>query len=324
MPRLLSPWRLRAGPSPLKAPADAALAAAFAAAHRRRRFEVALAHNAEAALAALAVRPLTRVPVIYVAHTLLGYELATYGPPALGATLDAAGRTLDRWIASRVDGVVALGRRAERALAPHARGPLAVIPPGLDPAPDPEPASVAGACARFGLEPGRFALYAGNLDRYQALEDLAGAARRIPDIPVVAATQAAARRSAGALRIARVADAREARALTFGAGVAVLPRRLPGGFPVKLLNYMEARRAIVARAGIAEGLEHGRSAWLLRPEATDAELADAIRALLDDPGRAARLGRAARAQLEAQHAWPDLARRTLELAGEVRRRARGR
>ena len=54
IPRALSPRRLRAGPSIAKPLADAALVGAYLGAHRRRRFAVALAHNAEAALVGLA------------------------------------------------------------------------------------------------------------------------------------------------------------------------------------------------------------------------------------------------------------------------------
>jgi glycosyltransferase involved in cell wall biosynthesis len=314
IPGALSPRALRAGPSPGKPVADAALLAAYVAAQRQRGFDAALAHNVEAALIAIAARPLTRVPVVYVAHTLMAFELATFGPGRLGALLGAAGRGLDRRIARSADGIVALCRPAARQLEPYARAPVSVIPPGLDSEPDPDPAAVARVCERVGVEAGRFALYAGNLDPYQDLAELDRAARRIPEAPVVVATHAATRPAEGALRVVRFASPQEVRALTFAAGVAVLPRRRPGGFPVKLLNYMEARRAIVARSEVAEGLEHDRSAWLLDGAGGDAELAGAIRALLADRGRAERLGRAARAHLEAQHGWSGLARRTLEVA----------
>ena len=85
---------------------------------------------------------------------------------------------------------------------------------------------------------------------------------------------------------------------------------------------MEARRAIVAHASVAEGLEHQRSAWLLAAGDGDAELAHAIRALSSDPERARRLGCAARAQLESHHPWPGIAEQTLALVEEAIRRRR--
>ena len=151
---------------------------------------------------------------------------------------------------------------------------------------------------------------------YQDLGSLAAAARRIPGIPIVIATHGKARFEKSGIRCLRTGP-EEARALTFGCGVAVLPRTRAGGFPVKLLNYMEAGRAIVAREGVADGLVHGRSAWLLPPDAPPAELAAALRTLLSETERAAELGDGARATLERRHAWPELARRTLDFVATL-------
>jgi glycosyltransferase involved in cell wall biosynthesis len=317
IPRALTPRRLGAGPSPGKPLADAALAAALVRAQRARRFDLAIAHNAEGALAALCARAATGLPVLYVAHTLLGLELASYAPAPLRRTLDRVGRWLDRSLAARADGVLALSPEAAKQLGRDARGPLAVIPPGCDPGPAPAPAQIAGTCARFGLEPGRFAFYAGNLDAYQELAELAEAARRLAPLPVVVATHQTEGAISPSLCLLRGLDFEDARALAFGAAVAVLPRRIPGGFPIKLLNYMEAGRAIVAHAGVAGALVHDREAWLLAPGAGAAALADAIAALANDPARAARLGRGARAALEDRFAWPPLAERTLALCEAV-------
>jgi glycosyltransferase involved in cell wall biosynthesis len=136
---------------------------------------------------------------------------------------------------------------------------------------------------------------------------------------VLVATHGARRFQAPGVLCRRVSP-QEARALSFACAVAVLPRRRPGGFPVKLLNYMEAARPIVACRGIADGLEHDRSAWLLERDASPAELARALRTLAADPERGARLGRAARARLEAHHAWPELAKRTLAFVERIRNR----
>jgi glycosyltransferase involved in cell wall biosynthesis len=115
----------------------------------------------------------------------------------------------------------------------------------------------------------------------------------------------------------RVADAAEARCLLHGAGAALLPRGASGGFPVKLLNYLEARRAVALRAGLAEGLVHRRSAWLVADEAGPEGWAAAIAGLLAHPDEAARLGAAGRRHLERAHDPAALAARTLALLGAV-------
>jgi glycosyltransferase involved in cell wall biosynthesis len=311
VPRALSSRGLRSGPTLAKPVTDAAFVGTFIAAHRRHRFDIALAHNGEAALVALAARPVTRVPVVYVAHTLLGEELPHWGPSAFAGTLASAGRSIERLLARRCDGVLALCHDAAVAFEESARGPVAVIPPGLEPLPAPETRTRARACARFGLRPGRFAIYSGNLDRYQDLDLLGEAAARSPEIDVVVATHAAQPASHPALRTIRVADHAEMRALIAAAGVAVLPRRARGGFPIKLLGYMEASAPIVAIEGVADGLVHDESAWLLPRDASATALADGLGRLLADPERARRLGAAARQRLESVHGWHAIAGRTL-------------
>jgi glycosyltransferase involved in cell wall biosynthesis len=115
----------------------------------------------------------------------------------------------------------------------------------------------------------------------------------------------------------RVADPGELRLLTFGAGVALLARSAAGGFPIKLLNYMVASRAIVARAFVADPLEHDRSGWLLADDAPPSAWAAAVNALLADPERAARLGAEARRTLEREHDPAAIARQVLALAETV-------
>ena len=294
-----APRRLASGPSPAKPLADLALAASLLAAHRRTRFDAVLAHNAEAALAALLVRPLMQRPVVYVAHTLLLHELGTYAPRQFAPALRWLGARIDRHVARRAQAVIALARTGERDLSQLARGPVLRIPPGLATRLAPTAAAIAASCERHRLEVGRYALYAGNLDRYQDLATLARAAREIT-APVVVATHGAGTAPAP-LRTVHAADAEEVRALTFGAGVTLLARRAAGGFPIKALNYMEASRAIVARESVADTLTHEHSAWLVADEAGPSAWSAAVNALLADPARAAQLGTEARRTLEREH-----------------------
>ena len=319
VPRRLSPSILRAGPALGKPFADAALSGALLAAHRRRPFDVALAHNGEAALAALLARSAGGLPVVYVAHTLFEHELPTFCPSLLGPLAGTAGRALDSGIAGRVDGIIALCRDAEKALLPRARGPVRVIAPGLDPAASPEPARVDRVCQRFGLERGRFALYTGNVDRYQGLDLLAEAAQMAPDIAWVVATHGKRRFDAPGISCVHTTP-EEARSLAFGCAATLLPRRCRGGYPIKLLNYMEAARPSVAFEGVADGLEHDVSAWLLPPDAGPEAFAEAVRSLQGDTERADRIGAAARSHLESHHGWHDLAVRTLRFCEDASRK----
>ncbi len=324
--RWTAPRAMRSGPQWGKPLADAALLARYRREAARARFDVALAHNAEAALIALAARGQTRVPVVYVAHTLLRHELSAYGPERAGPLLDRVGRAVDRSIARRADGIIALCEEARRELAPMTQAPIAVIPPGLDPAPAPGREAQRELCQRLGLRLGDFVLYSGNLDRYQDLDLLARAAERLPSSapPVVLASHdpRSGRRlggvALGRLRRVTVSHFEQMRLLCHAARVLVLTRRRPGGFPVKLLNYMEAARPIVAFENVAGGLEHERSAWLLERGAHSGELVSAIERLTNDTELSERLGRNARRRLEQHHAWSSIARRTGVFLAELR------
>ncbi|NQZ96304.1 MAG: glycosyltransferase family 4 protein [Myxococcales bacterium] len=338
--RAVSPRSLRAGPNLVKPLADACLAALLVRTKRGVGFDAVLAHNVEAAVVALATRPLHHAPVIYVAHTLMGQELSSYRLASDGSgaetrrglvdrALDACGRALDASLARRCDALLALSRATADALGPRVGVGrcIEVIPPGLAPGPSPSPAAIDAACARHQLEPGRFALYSGNLDGYQDLGDLAETARSVAPLPVVVATHgseaacdAFMRRHAGLLRVLRV-DAEEARLLVFACAVALLPRHRPGGFPIKLLTYMEAARAIVARRSVADGFDHGESAWLLGADDGAGHMADAVKEITSSPELARRLGRGARALLERRHGSRAVGAQTLALVrGAMRTR----
>jgi glycosyltransferase involved in cell wall biosynthesis len=314
-PSALSRTPLAAGPSLRKPLADAALLGTLLKAQRRQRFDAVLAHHVEAACVGFAARSLGGAPVIYVAHTLLAHELPSYAPPRLAKVARRFGRALDRFVARRADASITLSSAAETALRAHGAGPVTRIRPGLDAATPPSAAAVALACARVGLVPGRFTAYAGNLDAYQDLALLAAAAPG--EAPVVALTHDPLRSTPPGLRRVHVRDAAQARTLLFGAAAAVVPRRIVGGFPIKLLNYMEAERAIVAFADVAEGFTHDVDAWLLPREAGAAALRAALGTLLARTALSQRLGAAARGLLAARFRPEESAARTLALIDAV-------
>nr|MBA3896200.1 glycosyltransferase [Sphingomonadaceae bacterium] len=83
------------------------------------------------------------------------------------------------------------------------------------------------------------------------------------------------------------------------ADVVVAPLKLARGLQNKILEAMAVGRAVVASRAAATGID--------AQEGRDLVVADdpvePIRALLADPDRAAALGRAARARMEARYGW---------------------
>ncbi|MFP6641900.1 MAG: glycosyltransferase family 4 protein [Myxococcota bacterium] len=321
----ISPRSMRSGPQWGKPLVDLALARTWQQTAARARaqgdsFTCLLAHNAEAAGIGLALRRLTGVPVVYVVHTILRHELSAYWPRAAEPFANRVGHWLDRALVARCDGLIALGQDAALELERHANALVLVQPPGHLEAPAPTAEAIAIACKRHALMPNDYALYSGNLDRYQDLELLEESVRRakapLPTIVVAShdATAVARFSKAGrtSVRCVAVPAFEDMRALIHGAQSLLLTRRRPGGFPIKLLNYMEAARPIVAFEGIAPGLVDGESARLLPPDADGSEIARALAELRAEPELRRRLGDGALDTLRREHDWMRIGSRTLK------------
>jgi glycosyltransferase involved in cell wall biosynthesis len=100
------------------------------------------------------------------------------------------------------------------------------------------------------------------------------------------------------------------------ANVTVAPRPDCPGFPVKLLNYMAAGRAIVVPEGSAKGLEDGRTALVVRDHDWEA-MGEAIARLLDDPELAAEIGGNALSWVQENFSWSSLSLRVEKLYSDV-------
>ena len=242
---------------------------------REYQIDVIHAHNYEAPLLAYVVRSLTGVPVVYHGHNVMSDELGRYfrsRPSRWLAT--QLGRALDRSVPRHADHVVALSPRMADFLRAQGvpRSQLTVIPPGVAPAGRTgAPALQAGASTPYPEVP--VVLYAGNLDPYQdlsmLLQAMVGVCRAEPRALLVIATHATDNwlvKEAGRLgvsdniRVVVTAEFHEVRRLLIRADGVVCPRTSWSGFPIKLVNYVAAGRAVVAAGGSASargGGPHG-------------------------------------------------------------------
>jgi len=268
------------------------------------------AHNFEGLLAALWVRWRTGVPVIYHVHNAMGLELHTYFRSRPGRWLGGvAGRAVDAHLPRRADHCIVLNGRAVDYFRRRGVARLAVVPPGIEFEPG------EAARARQSLGDGPLVVYSGNLDRYQDLDLLFRAFRKVaearPAARLILSTNAAPgewQALAGALgiggqtRFVPAGDFATVRDLLAAADVTVCPRQVCLGFPIKLLNYMAAGKAIVAARGSACGLQHLENGWVVDDGDTQG-LARAIIRLLDEPHLARRLGAAARRTVQQEYTW---------------------
>jgi glycosyltransferase involved in cell wall biosynthesis len=215
----------------------------------RHRPDVLLGHNVEGGLIAGIAARLIRAPAVYVRHSAFGEELG---------------------LVTRRTGATGLGARAERLaarlcarvvqLAPHpwrnGATPVEVVPPPADP-------------AERRIEPadGRTLYYEGNLDVYQNPSWLRTALDR------------ARREEAGVrLLLGKGPADRPPRA-----DLALVPRSLPGGFPMKLLAYQTAGVPAVCVESGAPGMEDGLDAFVVRGEGSAERFGRRVVEALGDP-----------------------------------------
>lgn len=308
----------RSGPTPVKPWLDLLLASKLTGLVRREKIEIVHAHNYEAAIAALAVRAMTAVPVVYHSHNLMGDELETYFSGRFArAIARGAGGALDRTVPRRADRAIALCEwsRARLLEAGCAEAAVRAIPPAVD---DDGEAPVTDADrAHFGLDAKDFVVgYCGNLDAYQNLPLVFEAVRRVARgtgkrVRLLVATHGAASEAVlpaaasglgEALRLAGVDGRVEARRAIAVADVVALPRRLGSGYPIKLLNYMSAAKAVVSAGCGSKVLRDGEDG-LVVPDDDPEAFAEAIEVCRRDPERRRALAAAARRSYLERLTW---------------------
>jgi 1,2-diacylglycerol 3-alpha-glucosyltransferase len=316
--------RIQAGPSWRKPLLDLLLLRELLRAVRVWRPDVIHTHNFEGLLAALPVRRLTGVPVVHHIHNAMGLELHTYFRSRFGRWVGGSvGQWIDGSLTKRADQCVVLNEDAVAYFEQRGVERLRAIPPGVDY----EPGQADRARQRLGDRP--LVAYSGNLDPYQDLDLLLQAFRLVvepcPDARLVLSTNTEPGEwmaRAGALGIGeqtvfdRAGAFGRVRDLLAAADVAVCPRQTCLGFPIKLLNYMAAGRAIVVAEGSACGLRHLEDAWVVKDGGID-DMATAILTLLEDPSLARRLGAQARLRARQDYAWKRIVVDVEEVYGEI-------
>jgi 1,2-diacylglycerol 3-alpha-glucosyltransferase len=300
----------QAGPSWQKPLLDLLLARTLLQIVREWQPDVVHTHNFEGLLVALFARWLTGVPVLYHVHNAMGLELHTYFRSRVGSWAGGVvGRWVDAKLARRADYCILLNDAAVDYFQQRGVNRFRVIPPGIEVEPG-EPGR-----ARRSLGEGPLVVYSGNLDRYQDLDVLLEAFRLVvkarPDARLVFSTNAApgeCQMRAEDMGLGRQTvfltpdDFGAVRDLLAAAEVAVCPRQTCLGFPIKLLNYMAAGKAIVASAGSACGLRHLENGWVV-DNGDVAGMALAIVTLLEQPELARRLGENARSTARREYGW---------------------
>jgi glycosyltransferase involved in cell wall biosynthesis len=275
---------------------------------RRYRCDIIQAHAYEACLVAWLCKIATGLPVVYNGHNTMEDELPTYNfirPRWLAVTL---GKLLDGFVPRAADRLLPHSVNMQQFF--HRRGwrprtdPVLKIGINLDEEPTGDPAEVR---RQYGLGDGPVVLYAGVIDEFQRLDLLLEAmgtvVKQEPQAKLLMVTTVpnhkqlvAFNRRAGDLGVGGCVVVTEPQPLQTvplllrASDVTVVPRPQTPGFPVKMLNYMAARRPVVLYASSAfEGLVHGHNVFLASPD-TGEGLGRAIVTMLRDEQMRRRLG----------------------------------
>jgi glycosyltransferase involved in cell wall biosynthesis len=221
----------------------------------RHRPDVIIGHNVEGGwIAGLAGRA-CGIPAVYARHSDFAEELSLYGPWTRGAAL----------LGSRLE--TGARRLASRTVSLSPEPGADLIPPPADPDERPiEPAD------------GRTLYYEGNDDPYQNpgwLEVALEAARsRDPRVRLLRGRSPADRPGA--------------------ADLALVPRSIGGGFPMKLLAYQLAGIPAVCVASGAPGMQDGLDAFVVPGRGSAGAFAERVTLALDDSEARAAVRAAAR------------------------------
>ena len=272
-----------------------------------RRYRPALlhAHCHESAYAAGICRLLTGIPVLYSGHNSMADELPTFkffGPRWAAVAL---GRVLDGIVLRCADRLLPHSANMEQILQGKGHGRTEpMVPFGIN-FDDVKIGDSGQIRQRYGLGEGPVVLYSGMMARFQRLDLLLEAmtvvVREFPSARLFVVRtiecrelaaeflhQAEQLGLAGHVVLTAPQPLHAVHELLAAGDVTVAPRpRLPG-FPIKLLNYMAARKASVLFASTGCGLVHGQTVFLAEPDTGDA-LGKAIAEVLRDCGLRQRL-----------------------------------
>jgi glycosyltransferase involved in cell wall biosynthesis len=286
---------------------DPLLAARLLQVVRRHRIRIIHANHFEGALCALAVKAMIGgVQVIYDAHTSLKDELLDYSFKAPRILKKVVAGLLDSAIPRWSDHVITVSDRLRRFVIdlglPESK--VSAIPMAVNRAEFLclEPLE---ARKRLGIGDEPTVVYTGNLAPFQGVDHLLRAFRTVtqraqtPRLVIVGRRtkkyDAMARTLGIESRVTFVGERpfEEVRAWLAAADVVVLPRDNCVGFPVKLLNYMAAGKAIVAfEGGGGEVLRHLENGYLV-PDRNEEAFAAGILRCLEDQSLSKRMGSAA-------------------------------
>jgi 1,2-diacylglycerol 3-alpha-glucosyltransferase len=319
-----SPFRpetdAKVGPSPEKFVLDGRLLQLLLRVIREENIDIIHAHNYEGALLGVAAKWMTGRPLLYNAVNLMSDELASYRFIRPHWLAHALGRTLDWFVPIFPNHITAVSPELKqwfiRNGVPERK--LDTIPAGIEPEMF-DQAAPEKYRTKYNVDGHLVVMYTGVLNAFQRIDYLLRAfAIVLKEEPQARLLMVSPLRSESHetehKQLARelgISDAivwiaphalAELPSYLALADVTVVPRPECPGHPVKLLNYMLARKPTVCFAGAAKGVRHLHDAFIV-PDRDWAALGRGIVTLLRDRALATRLAANARETVLAEFDW---------------------
>ncbi len=230
------------------------------------------------------------------------YARVGKGPAGILARAEAAALgAMERAVVPGFDTVVVVSEK-ERHRLPAGVGHVLVCPNGRDPDPLGPPPHAPSPTAAFVATMG----WAPNVDAalWFGAEVWPEVHRRSPDarLLLVGRDPAPSVRALASASVEVSGTVSDVRPYLAQARVAVAPLRSGGGTRLKILEALDAGRPVVATSVAVDGLEDLIGEGVVVADDAPAMI-EALSDLLDDPDRAAALGRAGHDAVAARHTW---------------------
>jgi glycosyltransferase involved in cell wall biosynthesis len=320
------------GPGYTRPLVDVTLAAAALAAAREFRPEIIHAHLHEGIAIGAFLRRRLNVPLVADLQGSFVGELVDHGflrPRSAAAGVVAR---VERWLVRQPDRILASSSASLALLEQQGVDPgrLVWFPDGADLSRFRPAAADSGLQAALGLSGKRTVVFLGLLTAYQGVDLILDAVpailRDVPEAHFLLMGYPNEDRYRERIRArgldvsvtltGRIPYGEASRYLSLGA-LAVSPKLSATEANGKLLNYMACGLPVVA-SDTAVNRELLGEAGVYVPVGDAPAFAEAVTSLLRDPERGERLGRALRARVEREFAWPVLADRLIGIYQELR------
>ena len=319
--------KFRAGPSFNKPLLDIFLTLKLLRIVKKYQIDIIHAHNYEASISGCIVRALTGVPVLFHSHGIMGEELHTYFTGKLAQFIARkSSLIIDTVVPAWANHVIALTPEAQSFFMAHGvpKGKIDHIPPGIyyDGCVQNGSSDLRSA---YNIGTGPLILYTGNLDRYQNIDLLLKSFKLVvneyPDARLMILTHCNSEKyvnlcgDAGiSHQVVFVKDPSFAQVKSFlaEARVAVVSRVASTGFPIKLLNYMAAGKAIVVFEGAAQNIEHLKDGFVAQNGDIES-FSEGIKALINNRTLCELLGKNAKNKVALLYDWNHITRRITQV-----------